>query len=100
LRESYFDRDLFADPAWDMMLDLLASKLEGRRVSVSSLCLAAAVPQTTALRWIRLLGERGLVERSEDLLDARRVYVSLSASATERLVALLAATRSSCAPPL
>ncbi|HEY0310964.1 MAG TPA: winged helix DNA-binding protein [Allosphingosinicella sp.] len=100
LRERYFERDLFADPAWDIMLDLLAAKLEGRRVCVSSLCVAAAVPQTTGLRWIRLLGERGLIERSEDMQDGRRIYVSLSASAAERLTALLASVRSSCVPAL
>jgi hypothetical protein len=48
LRNQFFADELFADPAWDMLLDLFAAGLEKRRVSVSSLCIAAAVPPTTA----------------------------------------------------
>jgi hypothetical protein len=59
LRERFFGAELFADPAWDILLDLKAAGLEGQNVSVSSLCIAAAVPPTTALRWvfIELSGE-------------------------------------------
>lgn len=49
LRANFFPADLFADPAWDMLLDLLQAELVQHRVPVSSLCLAAAVPATTAL---------------------------------------------------
>src|SRR3546814_2986047 len=38
MREQYFPADLFADPAWDMLLDLYAARLERQPVSVSSLC--------------------------------------------------------------
>jgi hypothetical protein len=30
MRDHYFDPGLFADPAWDILLDLLAARLEGR----------------------------------------------------------------------
>ena len=59
LRDQYFRGDLFADPAWDMLLDLMAARIEKNRVAVSSLCIAAAVPATTALRWIKALTDRG-----------------------------------------
>ncbi len=52
LRARFFDGELFADPAWDMLLDLTAARVEARRVSVTSLCIASGVPPTTALRWI------------------------------------------------
>jgi hypothetical protein len=52
LRSRYFREDLFADPAWDMLLDLLQAEIAQLRVPVSSLCIAAAVPATTALRWL------------------------------------------------
>jgi hypothetical protein len=73
LREQYLPSDLFADPAWDMILDLMAARLANQRVSVSSLCIAAAVPPTTALRWIRQLTERGVFSRIDDPADGRRV---------------------------
>lgn len=85
----YFDSGLFADPAWDMMLDLLAARLERRAVSVSSLCLASGVAQTTALRWIGLLVSRGLIVRRRDCSDGRRVLVTLSEGAATRMRACL-----------
>ena len=78
LRDGIFPADLFADPAWDILLDLMAARLENVRVSVSSLCIAAAVPPTTALRWIRQLTERGLLERQADPDDGRRIFIALS----------------------
>lgn len=77
-RDRYFRAEMFADPAWDMMLDLYAAHYEERRVSVSSLCIAAAVPATTALRWINLLTKDAVLERRKDLADGRRIYVHLS----------------------
>ena len=62
-RERYFDPAIFADPAWDMLLDLFIAKARGKEIRTSSLCLAAAVPPATALRWIALLEKRGLFER-------------------------------------
>ena len=77
--------DLFQDPAWDILLDLYAAKLEGRSVSISSACIASMVPPTTALRWITLLEERGLVMRSYDEADRRRKYVALTERAQEAI---------------
>lgn len=78
LREQLLAADLFADPAWDIMLDLMAARLEHRQVSVSSLCIAAAVPPTTALRWIRNLTDIGLLQRHADPHDGRRIFIGLS----------------------
>jgi len=81
----YFPEELFADPAWDMMLDLLAAEISQRRVSISSLCVAAAVPATTALRWINTLEQQGLFVRRPDFQDARREFVELSPPASDLL---------------
>ena len=78
IRARFFAEALFADPAWDILLDLRLAELEGRRVAVSSLCIAAAVPATTALRWIGLMTETGLLTRLPDPRDGRRVFVRLS----------------------
>ena len=78
LRDGFFGAGLFEDPAWDMLLDLFAAELEGGRVSVSSLCIAAAVAPTTALRWIGRLVTEGLIERRPDPRDRRRAFVALS----------------------
>ena len=83
LRARFFDGDLFADPAWDMLLDLTAARAEHARVSVTSLCIASAVPPTTALRWIGQMIEAGLFQRVEDEVDRRRAFIALSDRAAE-----------------
>jgi DNA-binding MarR family transcriptional regulator len=90
LREQHFDADLFADPAWDILLDLFAAQLEGKSVSVSSLCIAASVPPTTALRWITSMTEHGALVRKQDPNDARRVFIALSADSEAKLRAYFA----------
>ncbi|MGH6924028.1 MAG: winged helix DNA-binding protein, partial [Propylenella sp.] len=93
LRDQYLHADLFADPAWDMLLDLLAARLADERVAVSSLCIAAAVPPTTALRWIKTLCEHGLFVRSADPQDGRRVFIELTDEAAASLEAYLKAAQ-------
>jgi len=93
LRDEFLPADLFADPAWDMLLDLLGARLADRRVSVSSLCIAAAVPPTTALRWIRQLTDRGIFIRIDDPLDGRRVFIDLTDKAADAMLGWVQAVR-------
>lgn len=85
LRARFFDGDLFADPAWDMLLDLTAARAEHTRVSVTSLCIASGVPPTTALRWIGQMTESGLLERVEDEADRRRAFIALTDKAADAM---------------
>lgn len=85
MREQYFPADLFADPAWDMLLDLYAARLERQPVSVSSLCIAAAVPATTALRWIKTMTDAGLFLRDADPDDGRRIFIALAEGAFDAM---------------
>jgi len=82
LRARFFDEELFADPAWDMLLDLLQAEIAQHRVPVSSLCIAAAVPATTALRWIKTMTDNGLFNRRADPHDGRRVFIELAPAAS------------------
>lgn len=78
-RDGIFRPGIFAEPAWDMLLDLYVQEHLKRSVSIHSLCIAAAVPPTTALRWIGKLVERGLVERQPSVHDNRVIYIALTA---------------------
>lgn len=82
LRGRYFSEELFADPAWDMLLDLLQAEVAQLRVPVSSLCIAAAVPATTALRWLKTMTSQGIFVRRADPHDGRRIFVELSRDAS------------------
>ncbi len=91
LRARFFDGDLFADPAWDMLLDLTAARAEHARVSVTSLCIAASVPPTTALRWIGQMSDAGLLMRVEDETDRRRAFITLTDKAADAMARFFAA---------
>ncbi|MBX7541136.1 MarR family winged helix-turn-helix transcriptional regulator [Qipengyuania sp. GH29] len=86
MRAHFFDGELFADPAWDILLDLAASRSERRQVCVTSLCIAAGVPATTALRWISQMVDADLLVRIPDPHDRRRAHIAL-ADATADLMA-------------
>jgi DNA-binding MarR family transcriptional regulator len=93
MRDRFFPADLFADPAWDMLLDLAAARIERTRVAVSSLCIAAAVPPTTALRWIKAMTDKDLLQRVADPHDARRIFIQLSNDAAIAMEKYLRAAR-------
>lgn len=72
--------DLFGEPAWDILLDLFIAQAESKDVSVSSACIGSAAPATTALRWLGVLVEEGLITRENDPQDNRRVLVRLTSA--------------------
>lgn len=78
LRHKYFDYNIFGEPCWDILLDLFIARIDGLRISVTSSCIASGVPLTTALRWLTVLEDRGLIIRSNDQTDKRRSWVELS----------------------
>lgn len=73
--EIFGDDSLFGEPAWDIILDLLANELAGKKSSVKSVCIGSCVPHTTALRWISILEQKGLIVREDDADDRRRTFI-------------------------
>lgn len=85
-REILFkDEDLFGEPAWDILLDLFIADVQGRPAGVSSACMGAAVPSTTALRWLSVLEHKGLIARELDPYDRRRTYVRITPAAYSKM---------------
>jgi hypothetical protein len=84
-RERFFPDGLLMDPAWDILLDLYAAALEGRSVTISNACIASCAPPTTALRWIALIEQAGLIERMPDQADKRRVLLKLSGTGVKEM---------------
>ena len=91
LRMRFLDAELFADPAWDILLDLAAARAERQQVCVTSLCIAAGVPATTALRWIGQMVDADLLVRVSDPHDRRRAYIALADSTADALARYFAA---------
>ncbi|WP_419807694.1 hypothetical protein [Sphingomonas sp.] len=66
-----------------MLLDLFAARAEGRRISVSSACIASGVATSTALRWVAQMELDGLVPRRPDPSDGRRTFLDISADTAD-----------------
>lgn len=77
-RDQLFKSEIFGEPAWDILLDLLICRLEGRAATVTNACLGSAAAHTTALRYIRVLETEGLVERTSASHDKRLQYLHLT----------------------
>jgi hypothetical protein len=89
LRARVFDQGLFADPAWDILLDLTLASMGERRISVSSACIASRCPPTTGLRHVDNLVRAGLCRRTRDEADHRRVFVELTQEGAAQMTSYL-----------
>lgn len=85
-RSRHFSDELFGEPAWDMLLDLFAARLQKKRISVTSACTGSGVPSTTALRWLRVLEGMRLIERFDNEADQRVTWVRLTDLANKSMV--------------
>lgn len=89
-RAKHLPHDLFADPCWDMLLDLYHCALTHTEATVTSLGAASGVPLTTALRRMDDLQALGLVARSRNDSDKRRIVMSLTESGVRAIESYLA----------
>ena len=91
-------RDLHSTPAWDMLLDLYGRE-ERRPMSLTSLSGASPAPSRTSLRAIDRLVQRGLLIRTRDDGDGRRINVELAPEAITLLDRLFDDLAALFAPP-
>lgn len=84
-RASYFKENLFAEPAWDMLLAAYCFGDTGPKLSICGLCDASACPPTTALRWLKHLEDLNLIERFPSECGGRTHYVRLSDDARTQM---------------
>ena len=78
VREAYIACDHFGEPVWDMLLDLFDHTVRAKPISITSACMAAHCPPTTALRHIESLVKDGMLSRTPDPEDGRRSLLKLS----------------------
>jgi hypothetical protein len=81
--------NLFADPAWFILLDLFVRQHSGLDTGVSSACRASFSPVTTALRHIAIMTERNIIVRRFDPRDQRRVYLELTEETKQEIQRVL-----------
>ena len=88
-RSEYFDKTIFGDPCWDILLELTAARIQGQPVPVSSACTATNLPFSTALRYIRQLVDLGMIKRWKDPNDRRRDLLDVEDAAFDAMKALI-----------
>jgi DNA-binding MarR family transcriptional regulator len=82
MRGQIFSPSLFSDPAWDILLHLLAAELSQVRMSHVELADLTDLAGTTAHRWIAIMVDKSIVVRYPDPADARRIFVELHPQAS------------------
>lgn len=86
-REAIFGKDLFSDPAWDILLELHATNLASRSMGLSELARAIGTPHLTTNRWVSALESSGFVQRSESAGTQSKIQLTPEgASRMKRLV--------------
>ena len=89
LRARHFNRVMFAEPAWEILLLLyLAESSEGRQ-TIGQLAELVETPLTTVLRWVGYLEKEHLIERKDHPTDRRIVFVKLASKGRDALDAFL-----------
>jgi DNA-binding MarR family transcriptional regulator len=64
-RKRFFSTKLFADPAWDILLQLYCTATERHGLALSDLAAAVDLQPPTAERWLEALEKEGLVQRCD-----------------------------------
>jgi DNA-binding MarR family transcriptional regulator len=66
-RSSYVgSAELFGEPAWDVLLDLFIQQAKNETLSVKTACIDIDAPTSTAVRWLRVLEQHGLIAFDSD----------------------------------
>lgn len=91
LRDEYFWPAMSED-AWSVLLELFASRLDGRQVDVTGLSEATEIPADSALHWIDSIAERGLVSCKP--AEGEGAQVDLTDPGADRMRAYLLASLS------
>ena len=89
IRPSYFSSELFSEPAWEMLLALLAADSAGYRMTITNVCDACNAPDSTALRWLAKMKDSSLVRRRQNPTDARIIYIEIEPHAKTALISCL-----------
>ena len=80
---------LFANSCWNMCLDIFICDLKDQRITVSSIAHSSGIPMTTAMRYINVMVEQGLLKKTPNSADNRMIFVSVSDDCSDKITELL-----------
>jgi DNA-binding transcriptional ArsR family regulator len=85
---------LMDGPCWDILLAVFIADQRNERMMVTAAVLHTLAAKSTVMRHLEICYERGMIERSFDEHDRRRVYINLSVEATKAMQQYLESVRS------
>jgi IclR helix-turn-helix domain len=80
---------LFSDSCWNMCLDIYICDLKREQITVSSIAHSSGIPMTTAMRYINVMVEEGLLEKSPNPSDNRMIFISTSEICRDKISKVL-----------
>lgn len=89
VRASLFGVVAFAEPSWDILLELYIAQQERRPILAADLCIEINSGWPSVMRWIRVLRHEGLAEGYAALEINEDTPVALSRQGDEKMVAYL-----------
>jgi DNA-binding MarR family transcriptional regulator len=85
LRDRYFGKALFGEPAWDILLLLYIAEQSLGRLTATRLAEQIGTPLTTVVRWLNHLELEQFVERQDHPTDRRIMFIKLLAKGRSAL---------------
>lgn len=80
---------LMGEPGWTILLDLYVRDADGKKTNTTSAVMGSMAPQTTGLRWVHLLLEKGLIVGSKLEGKSTMIFLSLTADTRTEITDLL-----------
>ena len=82
-------REIFGEPAWDILLDLLIKQASEERVSERSTFMNAGPNATTLDRWLAVLEQNGLIRSEPDPVNDNHRLIQLTPAGYEGMLRYL-----------
>lgn len=76
--EKYFPKFTFHDEAWDVLLELFVSTVQGEELCVKQVLFSTGMPATSAMRLLERLEGAGLIYKARSVQDRRKTLVSFT----------------------
>ncbi|WP_054120054.1 hypothetical protein [Porphyrobacter sp. AAP60] len=83
------NNEIFGEPAWDMLLNIFIRQSTSEMVSFESADINKVSPKPTAVRWLRVLEQSGLIRWERDADDNDRHLIYLTATGYEGMLRYL-----------
>ena len=87
-RERYFGNELFGEPAWDIMLELMIARIDDREILSSELRSHGNSPNVVTRHYLEALVEAKLVDMFDNAANVDDPSIALSSEAARRMAEL------------